>query len=381
MENDLGRILKECADVSDRDNYLQKTFGLSDSAMKQLQRKRSKRHATLADKLIDIGTFVSAAMQESDLQISYPLSSYFTCMSLAALVFDSWENPRSLSTRVSEAIVGEFKEDKKGLETFLGLSIPAIHLYRQEIDVYAGNLEDAKMLWTGIEVSEDDWMYSVQLPMKLDEKLAFVLGIIWADGCYNVNDKEIQLSAGEEDRLLYAAIVKPMLDDLFCKSFRIDDNREGEKEPRKTMRIHVQSRAICSFLMKEFGFPDKKEGYTIPNFESIEYYKQLLPEEKAAIKKHFFAGIISAMGAYYYNTERNSHCLVLSDYDVAFVSSINQLAKELRLTPRYYEFTQRKNGKKYGRINFNGPHCRQLYQEGYIRNPSLHAYASLIGFL
>ncbi|MBI5392615.1 hypothetical protein HZA96_01985 [Candidatus Woesearchaeota archaeon] len=82
----------------------------------------------------------------------------------------------------------DIKRIKKGLETFLGVNVPSIHLFRQDIGVYTGNLENAKMQWKNIDISADDLMYSVQLPMRLDEKLAFILGVVWADGCYNSND-------------------------------------------------------------------------------------------------------------------------------------------------------------------------------------------------
>ncbi len=386
MENDLSRKLITFEnDPNQKDICLQNELSISELTLKEIKRKRTKRYTLFADKLVDIGTFVKDAMLETDSKRKYPLSSYFTGMSLAALAFDDWDNPKSLSTKVSEAIVKRYKEDKKGLEAFLGMNVPSMHLFRQEIGLYTGNLEDAKMIWKNIDISADDWMYNIQLPMKFDEKLAFILGVIWADGCYNSGTKEIQLSCCEEDTLFYTTVVNPLLEYLFNKSFKIDDNRKDKsrkdkREPRDTTRIHMQSTAICSFLMNEFGFPRKKEKYSIPNFETIDCYNELSSKDKLTVKKQFFAGIISAMGTYQYNISRNSHSLTLYDIDRVFIQSLNDLAKELELFPHYFGRIQ-KNNKTYGTIIFNGPNCKELYQQNYVRNPSLYAFDSLVKLL
>lgn len=376
MENDLGRRLRDCADPFLKDQYTQEVLTLSDSAMRELKRKRTKRYSTLADKLRDIGAFVKDAMQESGSQKPYPLSSYFTCISLAALVFDDWENPHALSTRVSQAIVREFKEDKKGLETFLELSsIPSIHLYRQAIGVYTGNLEDAKMTWRKIDVSEDDWLYSVHLPLQLDEKLAFVLGVVFGDGCYDRS--ALDLTGSSKDTLFYREVLKPLLEELFHKSFSLDLYREIQIE---APRISLGSTAISSFFSNEFDFPRAKKDYAVPDFARIDVYQALPPEKKEAVKRSFFAGILASLAAYQYNQNRNTISLFLNDKDERFMLSIIDFSKQLRLFPKYHQCSQ-PNDTDSHRIVFSGSKCRQLYREGYVLNPAHYTHPSLIGFL
>ncbi|MBI5392616.1 hypothetical protein HZA96_01990 [Candidatus Woesearchaeota archaeon] len=114
MENDLSRkLMRFEEDSHGKDACLQMELGLSDLALREIKRKRTKRYTLFADKLADIGTIVKNAMLETQSEREFPLSSYFTYISLAALVFDHWDNPRALSTKVSEAIVKRYKEDKK----------------------------------------------------------------------------------------------------------------------------------------------------------------------------------------------------------------------------------------------------------------------------
>src|SRR3989338_6930502 len=101
MENDLSKKLMRFEDdPHGKDACLQLELAISDTAMNEIKRKRTKRYTLFADKLADIGSVVKTAIIEADSkqdniqdktsEREFPLSSYFNCTSLAALAFDDW---------------------------------------------------------------------------------------------------------------------------------------------------------------------------------------------------------------------------------------------------------------------------------------------------
>lgn len=61
-----------------------------------------------------------------------------------------------------------------------GLNTNSMHLFRENVGAYHGNLAEARSVWN-FEAGKDDWRDSIRLPLRVDDKVAQFLGIIWGD--------------------------------------------------------------------------------------------------------------------------------------------------------------------------------------------------------
>ena len=284
------------------DKYLLEAFGLADSELDKIRAQKSVLEA-----LLIAGNIIKRRLEEK-YGPEVNISAQFTRDNLSILT----GHP---GYKISGAMIKSFGKRKKALEGQTGLRMPTIQLFREEIGVYNGNLYDAKQKWKKLQASSTDWLVSTRIPTEIDFELAYLVGIIFADG--NIHERGLQIVGKEIDYDFYKGIVQPLIQKMFNERTTLTDK---VSHPNSLLETHspavlLSSRAVETFLKYHFGFPEKKEDYALPKLGTSEQ------------KTGLFCGILAGMGAI------SGESLTISDTNSRFANSVRKLAVEVGYNP------------------------------------------------
>ncbi|MEK6861727.1 MAG: hypothetical protein AABY07_07190 [Nanoarchaeota archaeon] len=202
-----------------------------------------------------------------------------------------------------------------------GFDIPLLQPIREELGLYDGNLYDAKKVyWNGLTPSSYDFLRNVRIPLSVDKKLAELLGIIWAEGRYELNENtvRIHLDGKEKDLEVYDKRIRTMIKDIFnlvvnLQVIETTHMVNGKIRSYHNPRLSIVSKAINSWLINYAGFPKDRENMDLPRVK-------LSPENAEAFYKGLFMGMM---------TKHSKKYIALSCGNYKFMSNLLLLAREL----------------------------------------------------
>jgi len=277
-----------------------------------------------------------------------------THRNLAAIVYANWDYPNLLKSRVARIVEKQYRLLKSDRQAQYGLNIPAIQFLREEVGAYEGNLYDAIGVWPGIEISEKDWSKGVRLPLEVTKEVAYLLGIIWADGALSERSPDashsgiykLTVTGAQRETLLFEKGFTPGMNSVFNIDFkpRYQSIRWGPAD-------EITSLAFNSWIRDYQGFPCPKRDVNLPEFAD------------ESLDSEFFSGIVSAMGILKSSHGDRYRYLLLSDHDELFVKGILDLAQRLgfpgAINPRGNSF----------QVTFWHVQVGEMVRRGLIRNP------------
>ncbi|MCF7859827.1 MAG: hypothetical protein K9N07_10980 [Candidatus Cloacimonetes bacterium] len=233
------------------------------------------------------------------------ISAQLTDSNLAAIVDSSWKNPESAKKLASKHIINYVRSHLEMPES--RLHIPLIHVYRDHLGVYTGNLIEAAEIYPGFKAADSDFLCSYIIPVEQDLNLGIFLGFLAADGYlagnghtryYNFagsaipskNHPNFRLYEGLSDRIrsLFNSFNTPEVEN---RPPSYNEATDVIHRSSKRPIIGLASTAIVSWLRHDMSFENmrrkRKKGSTI---KGAPYFAN------DQVKTGFLAGTIAAKG-------------------------------------------------------------------------------------
>jgi hypothetical protein len=337
----ISRTKLSTATPEERDALLKGAYGFTNEELDRI------RH--IQDIEERIKTAAKALFEKSNKPIA------ITSHNIAAVASEKWN---STTVRKYGTIISNMYKDRKKEAKTKGLNLPCTHFLREDIGAYTGNLEEAANVWKNFRIGPSDTLRSIKIPTNLYERdVSQLLGLYWADGymrkTYGTGSFSFNMTFPDEDKPLYEHIVIPLIERIHNLSVPIEteehsnENFSGKIREYLRYRVRIGSEAITSWLIKDLGYPIKRENIPLP---AVDYDK-----------KGFFEGIVAGMGRRY--THDYWDRMVIYDNDKSFIENIYNLSRDLGYTPtepkgREYHL----KGKKCTswRILFHADDVRQM---------------------
>ncbi len=126
-------------------------------------------------------------------------------------------------------------------------------------------------------------------------EIAYILGLLWADGHIGGGDHDISLSCIEDDAVFFL--------EIFLRTGRWRSYKRTRHGYKNTLRIRTYNKFIYSFL-EENGYKSKSFGCAFKILDRI-------PTE---LQKYWFQGLVDGDGCFYYDrkTGRNPEMTIAS---------------------------------------------------------------------
>lgn len=245
---------------------------------------------------------------------------------LAALIFDDWDDCCNKIRRVSRIVTNRYRNERRMLEELTGLSITNIHLLRQEFGGYYGNLVEAKRVWSGFDTGHCDWLRSVNIPTEIDQNTSMLMGFYWGDGyIVETADNRItfRLLGSTKDFVLYRSVISPLVEQIHniaqgvtteTKSSEMYGNVINTRHPV----FGIGSKAITTWARDDLGLSENRTEINMPSI--------YLSDE---LKMAFLSGVIATKGSMSGRRE-----IFIIDTDEIFIDGIRQLFTDCGYHPR-----------------------------------------------
>jgi hypothetical protein len=311
------------ADPKKRDEMFEKAYEITDEELEQVRSMPTKYER-----------MVSAA-QLLFFRSEDPKQLTVTNIAAIAAPAHEWEGEKT-QTNYSRVLSRKLRREKKTREAASGLKMTSIHLLREKVGAYDGNIEEAAKVWGGkIAASDNDWLRSVMIPQEIDYATSQFLGMVWGDGdyshhCYN-NSNDMRMGGKANDRELYENIVSEAAKMLFnldspVKTIADKMHAHGKDYDCERNLVSLNSKAIFSWIVECLGFPKQGEEFKLPK---VDYDKQA-----------FFEGLFASKGLVKRLNKEGCTCdtveYEITSTDGQFIEAVDGLLNELGYSPTRY---------------------------------------------
>ena len=173
------------------------------------------------------------------------------------------------------------------------------------------------------------------IPLKIEEKMAFLCGTIIGDG--HLKKKKLQITL-ENTNLKLIDAIKGITKELFNRKFKYT-LRKKRKNKKQSWEIRIDSKAIYNLMLIVFKIPSGKKSdiVKIP-FE--------FKRGKNSIKAAFLIGIIVTEGGY----RKRGYGLTTASKQLR--DNVVKLLNDLKIKALKDEWTNKKYNKKYYGLSF-----------------------------
>jgi len=209
---------------------------------------------------------------------------------LASLISDE-KRPRAVQL-ISRYLKEKYRNRIDQVKLEYSFSAPPIQLLREDFKVYGGNLYEAKKKYWTLEVSDNDFLRNITIPLKTDESVAELLGILWADCFYTGHYYAFRISGRVKDKNFYQKVVCNRIKEVFNLELAVKIENYVHKIDGRPLRyetpvVYISSKAVFSWLVNELGFPKRRdENMNLPRISF---------DDKNAVA--FYRGIFEAMSS------------------------------------------------------------------------------------
>lgn len=283
-----------------------------------------------------------------------------TLFNVAALTYEDWDNPPSKESSTVQALGNEYREERDAIENVKDLDITYMHLLRDDVGAYEGNMLEARTHYSNFSNSQEDLLRSVVLPLEIDMDESELLGAYWTDGRFSdsseryefdlvgtANDKEWYRDISEEIEKIHNLDVKVIEEE-------IEGEMKDAREPIKSKRpvIKIDSQAILTWLKDDLKM-DGAGGISIPD---INWSK----ENKAGFLRGALAGRggITQYGNYEFTTGNQEKAEILT-----------QFAQDIGLEPAINVNVHTERGTEQYRFSLNREETDELHSYDFFWNP------------
>jgi hypothetical protein len=245
-------------------------------------------------------------------------SSYVTQFNLAAMISKDWENPEVASRVVNNAIR---KEYRKFVNNYAPIQLypSSIELFRCDIIGKKTSFLKEREKWEKFSPSNDDWLRSVTIPVKIGQREGELLGVYWLDGHLRIDKGRsfhLFLEGGRKNFDFY----RKELEGRIKEAHNIEVNtKEVEMVGSTYPFLIINSKAVVTHLRDDLNYPLNKKDFDLPPLESKE------------AKEGFLYGAIAARGRL---TTQN--VIFLYSYNFSLAYLLKLLAEEVGYKPKFY---------------------------------------------
>lgn len=142
---------------------------------------------------------------------------------------------------------------------------------------YSGNLDKAHKVWPNFKSGKKDWKEGIVIPLKIDSRVARLLGVMWVDGKTRTSPGIHTLLEGNiNDKPFYEQYVIPEIIDIHNYNVRL--------QKTDVTRIGIYSTAFSEWLLKDLYFDILNK----PDERILPY----IGLSNAEIRKGFIEGVI-----------------------------------------------------------------------------------------
>jgi hypothetical protein len=156
-------------DPAKRDLLLNSCFGIT---LEEISRVRSI--TDLGERIVEAA---SVLYQHAKLVSPGVESQQLTELTIASLVYKDWTRPDTKGSCIYNYLKRNHQHDINHR-----LKPSHVHFIRDLVGAYSGNLEKAAELYTHFRASDDDFLKSVTIPLKLSYELNNLLGVFYSCG-------------------------------------------------------------------------------------------------------------------------------------------------------------------------------------------------------
>jgi len=345
------------AGTEERDAMLKNTYGITDEELEQVRGMETRYER-----------MVSAAQMLFDKSGDPKQLTGYNVAAIAAPARE-WKGQKTLVDYCC-VLSEELKHEKQLREAASGLKLSSIHLLREKIGAYDGNIEEAAKAWGGkIVPSNADWLRSVTIPQEIDYATSQFLGMFWGDGecCHYSNRDSTRMSGRGCDKEFYENVVSEAAKMLFNMEspVRITEHTQplrGKERDCERYLVEINSRAVTAWMVECLGFPKAREKLKF-NLPKVDYDKQAFLEGLFATR-----GVVDRHRNE--NKIRDTVSYEITSKDGLFIEAVKGLLNELGYSPKgtkgkndgvYHLHIRRKADME--RIQIINPRHRKIIEE------------------
>jgi hypothetical protein len=345
----------ESADSKKRDEMFQKAYKITDEELEQVRSMETRY-----ERMVSAAQLLFFRSGDPKQLTSYNIAAI-------AATASEWKGTKTMED-YSCVLSSKLKREKTAREAASGLKMSNIHVLRDMIGAYDGNLPEASEVWGGkIVPSNADWLRSITIPQEIDYATSQFIGMLWGDGEYSrVNSEDGMRMGGRGcDKELYENVVSEAAKMLFnldspVKTTEIKQSvsLRGVKYDQVRHVVYLNSKAVSTWIVECIGFPKHDEKFSLPK---VDYDKQAFLEglfASTGLVDRLSGPICDTVG--YEIVGTNEH----------FVDAVEGLLKELGYSPTRYKnkengVTHLHLGRKADRerIQLINPRHRKIVEE------------------
>mgnify|MGYP001619978995 FL=1 len=230
------------------------------------------------------------------------IGAQLTLCTIGGLYRNPWDGDYQESTyQVGSILNRRYKKQKEG-NNEPNLKLTSTHFLREEMEVYHGNLPEARNIGYDFYASSYDLKESIKLPLKLGFYEDLLIGIAYAEAFIatqssdkarhgsKIRELVFKGTNYETELPLYQLIIIPLLKSQYNYIAEITQGIAKTLEGKEYMypQIIVSSSAISTWFANHLHFPSGGER------EDLEFPKYINKSDKTGLD--FFVGYVSAKG-------------------------------------------------------------------------------------